>query len=1065
MNLRWLYLAMVPLLGILAGACHQGRRHADAGTLSLRPAFPTVACGDELEMFAVHVDTDGASRDATEDVEWASAAPGVLRVVDDPVRRGRVVGVSVGRAVVRATDPVRGILASATVTVTPARLVSIAVTPVSASIALGTTRQFTATGTYGDNTTQDLTASVTWSSSSGAVATIGNAGGSRGLATSSGTGVTTITATEPGSGVAGSTTLTVTAATLVSIAVTPAAPSVALGATRQFTATGTYTDSSTQDLTTGVTWSSASGVVATISNTGGSQGLATSVGLGSTTITATDPGSSVAGSATLTVTAAALVSIAVTPALPSIALGTTRQFTATGTYTDNTTQDLTTAVTWSSSSGAVATIGNTGGSEGLATSVGTGTTTITATDPGSSIAGSTTLTVTAATLVSIAVTPALPSIALGTTRQFTATGTYTDSSTQDLTTAVTWSSSSGAVATISNAGGSQGLATSAGTGTTTITATDPGTSAAGTATLTVTAATLVSIAVTPALPSIALGTTRQFAATGTYTDNTTQDLTTAVTWSSSSGAVATIGNSGGSQGLATSASTGTTTITATDPGSSIAGSTTLTVTAATLVSIAVTPALPSIALGTTRQFTATGTYTDSSTQDLTTAVTWSSSSGAVATISNAGGSHGLATSASPGSTTITATDPGSSIAGSTTLTVTAATLVSIAVTPALPSIALGTTRQFAATGMYTDSSTQDLTTAVTWSSSSGAVATISNAGGSQGFATSAGTGTTTITATDPGSSIAGSTTLTVTAATLVSIAVTPVLPSIALGTTRQFTATGTYTDSSTQDLTASVTWSSSSGAVATISNAGGSQGLATSASTGTTTITATDPGSSIAGSTTLTVFDDIAFRSAASAGVASGTSLVISAPAGAAENDVLVAGIAIRPQTATVTPPSGWTLVRRLDNSGGAGNSLLVFTRVAGASEPSSYTWTTSSSTGTVGGIAAFRFVDTSAVVDAESGQTTASSLSHAAPSITTATARTMLVTVHAFSSAATWTSPAGMTEVADVASQAIGAVGISMSMHCVVQTSAGATGTKTAVAANDADTGNAAILALRRAP
>ena len=38
------------------------------------------------------------------------------------------------------------------------------------------------------------------------------------------------------------------------------------------------------------------------------------------------------GITTLTVTAAALVSIAVTPANPSIAKGTTEQFTATGTY-------------------------------------------------------------------------------------------------------------------------------------------------------------------------------------------------------------------------------------------------------------------------------------------------------------------------------------------------------------------------------------------------------------------------------------------------------------------------------------------------------------------------------------------------------------------------------------------------------------------------------------------------------------------------------------------------------------------------------------------------------------
>src|SRR5207249_12326751 len=82
--------------------------------------------------------------------------------------------------------------------------------------------------------------------------------------------------------------------------------------------------------------------------------------------------------------------------------------------------------------------------------------------------------------------------------------------------------------------------------------------------------------------------------------------------------------------------------------------------------------------------------------------------------------------------------------------------------------------------------------------------------------------------------------LTVTAAILSTITVTPTAPSVANGTTRQFTATGTYSDFTTQDLTTQVTWSSSSPAVATISNAGGTQGLATSvAAGGPITITAT----------------------------------------------------------------------------------------------------------------------------------------------------------------------------------------------------------------------------------
>ncbi|MFY9911073.1 MAG: Ig-like domain-containing protein, partial [Candidatus Sulfotelmatobacter sp.] len=142
----------------------------------------------------------------------------------------------------------------------------------------------------------------------------------------------------------------------------------------------------------------------------------------------------------------------------------------------------------------------------------------------------------------------------------------------------------------------------------------------------------------------------------------------------------------------------------------------------TLASIALTPGNASIAAGTTKQFTATGTYSNGSTQNLTSAATWKSSVPGVATISAAG----LATTAAKGASSISATM--GSITGSTTLTVTAPTLVSIAVTPGNPSIAAGTMQQFTATGTYSDGSTQNLTSAATWSSSASGVATISAAG-------------------------------------------------------------------------------------------------------------------------------------------------------------------------------------------------------------------------------------------------------------------------------------------------------------------------------------------------
>ena len=64
--------------------------------------------------------------------------------------------------------------------------------------------------------------------------------------------------------------------------------------------------------------------------------------------------------------------------------------------------------------------------------------------------------------------------------------------------------------------------------------------------------------------------------------------------------------------------------------------------------------------------------------------------------------------------------------------------------------------------------------------------------------------------------MSGATTVNVTAAVLTSIAVTPTTPSIAKGTTAQLTATGNFSDGSTQDLTQSVSWTSSDTTVATV---------------------------------------------------------------------------------------------------------------------------------------------------------------------------------------------------------------------------------------------------------
>ena len=258
----------------------------------------------------------------------------------------------------------------------------------------------------------------------------------------------------------------------------------------------------------------------------------------------------------------------------------------------------------------------------------------------------------AVTLKSIAVTPETATIPKGLTQQYTAMGTYSDASTADITSSVTWASSNIAVATIDSAG----LATGVGDGSTEITAALG--SISGTATLTVTAPILQSITVMPDTATIEVAAKQRYTATGTYSDASTADITSSVTWASSNIAVATID----SAGLATGVGDGSTEITAAL--GSISDTAALTVTLA-LNSIAVTPETATIPKGLTQQYTAMGTYSDASTADITSSVTWASSNIAVATIDSAG----LATGVGDGSTDITAAL--GLISGTATLTVTA----------------------------------------------------------------------------------------------------------------------------------------------------------------------------------------------------------------------------------------------------------------------------------------------------------------------------------------------------------------------------------------------------------
>ena len=523
----------------------------------------------------------------------------------------------------------------------PVTLTSIAVTPATPTIPVGTLQQFTATGTYSDQSTKDLTAQVTWSSSNTAVASIASGG----LLTAMIVNSSPVTVTATLSSVSGTTAVTVATASLTSIEIV-GAPTVTIanGTSYQFTAYGFYNDGSRHNVTTQATWSSSNTAAATV----GTTGRAASSGVGSTTVTATV--GSIAGTVTLDVTSATIVSMVVAPSTTTIAPQTVQAFTAIGTFSDSTTQNITHDVTWTSNNTGVATISNSSGNVGVATGVATGSSTISASFQ--SVTGTQTLTVSPVTLSSIAVTSPSAGMAAGSLLALQAVGTFSDGSTQHLETVCTWSSSDTTIATVS-----ANIVSGVATGAVTIGCSLGAVS--GTANLTVEG--LTAITISPASATLAQGTSTALTAKATLTDGTTQDVTNSAIWTSSNSTVVTLSAASGSFGAAIGSAPGNSTVTAVLAGQ--VGLSPVTVTSATLTSLAITPVNPQIALGARQSFSAKGTFSDGSTQDLGSQVVWTSSDLTTAIIN----STGAALTTGPGSTTISASLAG--VSDTTVLTV------------------------------------------------------------------------------------------------------------------------------------------------------------------------------------------------------------------------------------------------------------------------------------------------------------------------------------------------------------------------------------------------------------
>ena len=333
---------------------------------------------------------------------------------------------------------------------------------------------------------------------------------------------------------------------------------------------------------------------------------------------------------------------------------------------------------------------------------------------------------------------------------------------------------------------------------------------------------VASVAVAPATAAVQVGQTVQLnATTKDATGNTLTGRT--VAWVSSTPALATVNESGLVTGVGVG---GPVTITATSEGKT--GTAAITVNPVPVASVAVTPATAIVPVGQTVQLTAT-TKDANGNVLMGRPVTWASNTPTLATVSDAGLVMGVSVG---GPVTITATSEGQN--GSAAITVVPVPVATVTVAPLTATIQIGQTVQLMATAK--DANGNVLTDRpVTWASNLPTLATVNGTGLVTGVAAG---GPVIITATSEGHS--GTAAITVNPVPVASVTVSPATATVQVGQTVKLMAT--TKDANGNVLTGrTVTWASSTPALASVNGSGVVTGVAAG---GPVTITATSEGQS-----------------------------------------------------------------------------------------------------------------------------------------------------------------------------------------------------------------------------
>ncbi|MGV3619725.1 MAG: Ig-like domain-containing protein [Archangium sp.] len=554
--------------------------------------------------------TDGSRSDVSRVTAWLVLDGSVVSIDGD----GVVTGLRLGST--RLLGFFGGMTVTTSVSVTPAVLSQLDFEPSSLRLVPGSSAQLRVTGTWTDGTRLSLgKESCLLSAPQPHIATV--SGGGR------------VTAHAPGSGRVIATCLgqrriipvRVPDVHVVALQLTPLSPSVPVGFGKQLQLMATLSDGSSQDVTSSAQWSSLSNVARV------DAGLVSGLRLGTVVVRA-DFGGEYAETQ-LTVTDGVLQALEVTPSTTQLNPGRASQLTAMGRFSDGSQRDMTNEVVWNSDDDTIATV-----NDGLVTGASLGITQVTASRGDVSASADVEVVAPSLSYLLVSSPPPLP---VGRSTTLTLQGVLSDGSVQAMS--AQWSSSQNAVAMVDAAGHVEALAA----GTSIVTA------RVGTFTVsvnvTVTSATPTSLQVEASASVVTLNGSARLTAWLNYSDGARFDVTREAVWQVGNPSLLTVDASGVVAPLAG----GTTQVTA--RWGVFSSAATLQVDAAPVLVQLTFSGAEFIEAGDAPSFTAWGEYTDGSTVDVTSQVSWSSSNASV--LSSNGGGAFSALAAGVSSVTIT----------------------------------------------------------------------------------------------------------------------------------------------------------------------------------------------------------------------------------------------------------------------------------------------------------------------------------------------------------------------------------------------------------------------------